>query len=117
MLALSAAYEDPAWAEASVQALEAKAATAEAEGGAGKSGTVEEKELSEEDAEAERLGVLLSKLFIFCKRKAGTNAAINFLALQQEVRARTASPSGLPHACPTPFPLPTIYERASLSGT
>ena len=94
-------------AEASVQALEAKAATAEAEGGAGERHCRREG-LSEEDAEAERLGVLLSKLFIFCKRKAGTNAAI---LPRVQLRCARAQP---PPACRTPvppFPLPTIYER------
>ncbi len=49
-------------------------------------GEVAEAEVDEAAEAQAALGLLLTKLFIFCKRKAGNAVAMMFLALTQEVR-------------------------------
>ena len=97
--ALSEAY-DAAWdADATVAKLTKLAADAPpptpamATGGGGGGGeesdagaVVTSVEEDEEAKESAALGLLLTKLFIFCKRKGGNAAAMSFLSLTQEVR-------------------------------
>ena len=95
--ALSDAY-DAAWdADATVAKLTKLAADAPpptvATGGGSESGegsdagaVVTSVEEDEEAKESAALGLLLTKLFIFCKRKGGNAAAMSFLSLTQEVR-------------------------------
>ena len=86
--ALRSTY-DAAWdADAQVKKLAAAAdaappradAAADAAGGA-----VAVDEEDEESKASAALGLLLTKLFIFCKRKAGNQAAMNFLSLTNQV--------------------------------
>jgi hypothetical protein len=93
LAALESAYAHPAWqAAARVGELEVRAAAAVAGGSAawggegGNAGVGGAPALSQEDAEEEALGLLLTKLFLFCRSKLGAAAAMRFLELTREVR-------------------------------
>jgi len=86
LVPLASVYNDPAWSDPSVKKLEARAKELFDVHASSSDISFRGTKLTTEETEAERLGLLLSKLFIFCKKKAGTSAALNFLALQQEVR-------------------------------
>ena len=86
--ALASTY-DAAWdADAQVKKLAAAADAAPPPADAADA-TGSAVALDDEDEETKAsaaLGLLLTKLFIFCKRKAGNQAAMSFLALTNEVR-------------------------------
>ena len=66
-----------------LQVLEPKAQPLTDSSSAGEVGDTDAADGGDED---ERLGVLMSKLFVFCKRKLGSQTAVSFLSLAQEVR-------------------------------
>ena len=87
--ALEGVYELAGWeALAAVEAEAAEAAEARESGGAADGGGLDEDMEKESALEAERLGMLLTKLFIFCKRKVGNQASLRFIGLTREVRER-----------------------------
>eukprot|EP00962_Isochrysis_galbana_P039843 scaffold14357_cov101-Isochrysis_galbana.AAC.7 len=93
LVALESAYANPMWQSAAlVSELEGRAASAAAAGGStawgregGDDGGGGGSALSEEEAGEEALGVLLTKLFLFCRRKLGSGAELRFLELTREV--------------------------------
>lgn len=94
---LSAVYEDDAWAADPVAAeMEEAATAAAARAGAGTVGggavaSGEAKAASSDDDESVRLGFVMTKLFIYLKRKGGTGAAARFLNSVQEARQSATS--------------------------
>jgi hypothetical protein len=98
LAALASAYTHPAWGAAdAIKELEARAAAVVGGGGVGAGwggkdeggsggGGGGEVALSEEEEEEEALGMLLTKLFFFCRRKLGASASLRFLELTREVR-------------------------------
>ena len=86
--ALRSTY-DAAWdADAQVKKLAAvaDAAPPPADAADAAGGAVAVDDEDEESKASAALGLLLTKLFIFCKRKAGNQAAMSFLALTNQVR-------------------------------
>ena len=91
LLPLASVYENPTWeGDADVKAMEAKAQSPGGDALPVSSVASDDDASDDGDAESERLGLLMSKLFMFCKRKLGSSTAVNFLAQSQEVREVSA---------------------------